>query len=242
MTDVAGQFGAVERVEMQMLDAVFHQGAAKFRGNSRGQKLFAVVAHGLVKCVAQPGRNGRTTGLGKATRACPVFDGQDAGNDGRVDPRLGAGIPEAKEGFCFKEKLRDRFGCTCIYFAFEPIYVGLLAGRLGVFFGVGPDAYVELPVSASAEMSSQLSANPFGCGSKFAAPFGGSPRRATMSRTPAVAKSCATGKCFFTAGTDASQVGGHVQAAGLVQCGHRIACEFTCRAARAICDGHKPRG
>src|SRR6056297_3699192 len=138
--DVAGQFGTVERVEMQLVHAALDQFGAQLGADRGCQEILAAVARGLFEGIGDPGRDECAAAFGEAARAFPVFDRQDAGHDGLFDTRLGAGVAEAEKAFGFEEELGQRLGCAGIQLALQEVDVGLLACGLRMAIRVGAHA------------------------------------------------------------------------------------------------------
>src|SRR6056297_3930282 len=236
MADIAGQFGAVERVEMQVLGPAVDQVAAQLCRNGGGQQVLAPVTGGLVEGIDQPAGQGRAAAPGEFPHAGPVLDRQDAGDDGRVDPGPGAGIAEPKERLGLEEELRDRLGGAGVDLALEPVDIGGLVGGLGVFFGIGADADGEL--AGLCEGRNQLAAvsKALRVRGEAVRALGRVAAQGDEFRDTCGGELIGDLQRFGAAGIDASEMRGAIEAGGLVQRAHGLARQFTRGAARAIGD------
>ena len=78
MHDVAGQTGAVQSIEMQVLDPLLGQIRAQVRRLNRGEQVKPVVPLGSLEPLGDMVRDGRAAPGREVPGRMPVFDRQDA--------------------------------------------------------------------------------------------------------------------------------------------------------------------
>ena len=129
---------------MQVVHAALQKVIAKFSGQRRGQQVGCAVAGRILEGVVNHWRDMGAAHGGELACPTPVFDRQDAWQDGRGDPGGDAGVAEAEEGFRLKEELGDGGMGTRVDLALEVVDICLGVGGIGVLLGVGPDPDAEL--------------------------------------------------------------------------------------------------
>ena len=153
------------------------------------QKLFAPVAGGGGEGLVQLLRDAGAAAGGELLGAFPAGDRQDAGDDRGGDPGLRAGIAEAEEGVGVEEELGDgarRRPASIL--RFSQVTSAAAVGGIGVGFGVGADADLELAGFRQLfDQFDRVGEAHRDAARSRCAPFGASPRRATISVTPASA-------------------------------------------------------
>src|SRR5688572_9906788 len=98
MADGVGELGTVQRVEMELIHAMFLQGMDLLDGHRRGDELARLrVLFEPVETMFQPLRNGSATALGEACDLGEARDGQDARHQRRGDSLGRAGVAETQE-------------------------------------------------------------------------------------------------------------------------------------------------
>ena len=106
MADRIGQFGAVERVEVEVAHAARIEPPAHLGRHRRRDELArgGVIVQPLEQPV-HPRRDRRAAHAGELARLRDVRDGQDAGHDLGVDARRRRAVAEAEEGLGREEEL-----------------------------------------------------------------------------------------------------------------------------------------
>src|SRR5689334_10963687 len=137
VADRIGEFRAVQRVEVELLDAVTLQGVHLLDGHGGRDQLARVgVVLEAVEAMLEPlGDRGAAT-LGELGDLRKARDRQDSRHDGRVDTARRATIAEAQERVRVIEELRDRPRGTRVDLAFQISQVELEARRLRMPFRI----------------------------------------------------------------------------------------------------------
>src|SRR5262245_11819585 len=144
MTDGVDEIGAVQRVEVKIVDAPGHEAEHLFGGDGSGNEIarLLVVLQSL-ESMAEPVRHMRARFGGEARDLLEIVDGNDAGHDGNVDTAGADAIEVTVEQFVLEEELRDRGRGAGIDLGFEHIDIGVDARRLRVLLGVAADGNLE---------------------------------------------------------------------------------------------------
>ena len=143
--DVEGQVGVVQRVDVQVVDALGDQPVALLAGDRHRQDVGRPRAsrRGRRPCASTP-----------APRPCSApakFTILAKFSTGRMPGRIGAVIPAAAQAsrkrrkiLVVEEELGDRHGRAGVELALEVVDVGAGARRLGVHLGIGADRDLEV--------------------------------------------------------------------------------------------------
>src|ERR1700690_2460272 len=108
MTDREGQVGAVQGVEMELMDSLAYQSLDLADRERRGDHAPGVrILLEPLEARAQPVRHERTATLREAQHLRHARDRQDAGDEAGRDPGGGAAVAEAQEHRSVEEELRD---------------------------------------------------------------------------------------------------------------------------------------
>src|SRR5688572_30017998 len=137
VADRVGQLRTIQRIEMELLDAVALQGVHLLDGHRRGDQLarFGIVLE-PVEAVLQPVRDRGAAALGELRDLRETRDGQDARHDGRVDAARRATIAKAQEQIGVVEELRDGARSAGVDLAFQIAEIEFEARCLGMAFRV----------------------------------------------------------------------------------------------------------
>ena len=136
VADGVGQFGTVQRVEVELIDAMPLQHVHLLDRHRRGDELARLgIVFETVETVLQPVRDRRAATFGETRDLRESRDRQDTRHD-RHDDSLGrAGIAETQEQFGVVEELRDRARRARIDLALEIVEVEFGADCFGVLSG-----------------------------------------------------------------------------------------------------------
>src|SRR6266853_1221091 len=137
MANGVGQFRAIQRIEMEFLDAVFAQALDLFDRHVRGDhppRLRIVIQS--IEALAQPCRHGRTATIGKAQQLWKTRNRPNARYEPRANPRGGTSIAIPQKYVCLEEKLGDCTAGTSVHLAFQVLQVRIDAAGLRVAFRV----------------------------------------------------------------------------------------------------------
>src|SRR5690349_6477568 len=145
MADRVSQLRAVQRVEMELLDAVALQRVDLLDGDGRRNQLARLgVVLEAVEAMLQPVGDRGAAALGEFRDLREARDRQDARHDRRVDAARRATIAEAQEHVGVIEELRDRARSARVDLALEVAKVELEARRLGMPFRIRGDRDLEI--------------------------------------------------------------------------------------------------
>ena len=186
LADRERQFGAVECVEVDVLDAVLGEFGDLLGRQFGGDRVRASRSSSspAKRCATAPG-NGRPAPFGEAGHGGERVDREHAGHEWDVEPAAGDPVAVAQEQLVVEEHLRDRPVGAGGDLLGEHVEVVGDRRRLGVTLRIGGHGDVEAAARFTAATRSAVRWYPSGCGAYPApAPSGGSPRRATTCSTP----------------------------------------------------------
>src|SRR6185295_12495163 len=151
VADREGKLGAVQRIEMKLVDAMPLQHVHLLdRHGGRDHLAGLGVVLEPVEAMLEPLRDGRAATLGEARDLREARDRQDAGHDGRMDAARRALVTEAQEHLRVVEELRDGARSTRIDLALQVVEIELGARRLGMFLGIRGHRNLEVGHAAQA--------------------------------------------------------------------------------------------
>src|SRR4029450_9120666 len=109
MTDGVDEIGAVQRVEVKIVDALVDEAEHLLGGDGSGNEVarLLVVLQSL-ESVAEPVRHVRARFGGEARDLFEIVDRNDAGHDGNIDAAAADAIEVTVEKLVLEEKLRNR--------------------------------------------------------------------------------------------------------------------------------------
>src|SRR5262245_23188603 len=144
MTGGVDEIGAVQRVEVKIVDALVDEAEYLLGGDGGGNEvpLLLVVLQSL-ESVAEPVRHMRARFGGEARDLLEIVDGNDPGHDGNVDPARADAIEVTIEQFVLEEELRDRGRRAGVDLGLEHVDIGIDARRLRMLLGVAADRNLE---------------------------------------------------------------------------------------------------
>ncbi len=183
VADGVDEIGAVQRVEVELADAlidqVHHLLGCHGGGDEMGRLRIVVEA---VEAPRQPGRHGRPAPPRKARHLLEIVDRHDAGHDRRPDAARARRLQEAQVVRVVEEELRDDARGARIDLGFEVVEIGIDAAAVGVLLGIAGDRDLEVRRSASGPQRAprHWRSRRDAARTCAPAPAGGSPRRATM--------------------------------------------------------------
>ena len=126
-----GQVGAIERVEMELVDAFALQAAAEVAGHGGGDHAAGLdVVVEALEHLGQPGRHLGAAQAGHPGDALEVRHRHDAGHDRHVDAGRRGVVAEAQEIVGLEEELGDAAVGAGIDLALEVVEIGLGVGRV----------------------------------------------------------------------------------------------------------------
>ena len=130
---------------MEMADAGRVQHAALFRGHGGGHQPAGrrIVVQALEQ-LAHPGRQRGPAGGAELDHPAVIGHRQDAGLDGNRDAGGPGAVHESQVGAGVEKELGDGAAGAGVDLALEVVQVGRRAGRLGMGFGIGGDADLEI--------------------------------------------------------------------------------------------------
>ena len=140
-----GEVGAVQGVEVELVDPALFQTAALVGHHRRSHQLacFRVVIEALEK-IGQPVGYLGAAKAGKFPDLCEIRDRQEARDDRHGDPGRAGPVQKPEIVVNIEEKLGDGAAGPTIDFALEIVEIGLGAGRRGVGFGIGGNGNLEI--------------------------------------------------------------------------------------------------
>src|SRR5262245_2347835 len=144
MTDGVDEIGAVQRVEVKIVDAPGHEAEHLFGGDGSGNEVarLRVVLQSL-ESMAEPVRHMRARFCGEARDLLEIVDGNDAGHDGNVDVAGADAIEVTVKQFVLEEELRDRGRGAGVDLGLEHVDIGVDARRLRMLLGIAGDGNLE---------------------------------------------------------------------------------------------------
>ena len=144
MADGIDEVGAVQRVEMELADALIDE-VHHLLGRHRGGDEVRGLRIGLepVEAPRQPRRHGRAAAAGKARHLLEIVDRHDARHDRRPDAVRARRLEEAQEVGVVEEELGDDAGRPGIDLGFEVVEVGGERRAVGVLFRIARHRHLQ---------------------------------------------------------------------------------------------------
>ncbi len=145
MADGIRQLGAVQRVEVKLIDTVLAKPLHLLDRHMSGDHAAGLgIFIETLEASAQPVRNGRAAALGKSQHLRKSGDRQNPRNDARGNTGGCAAIAIAQEHLRIEKELRDGAGGARIDLALEVGQVGLDAARFRMAFRIRSHRNLEL--------------------------------------------------------------------------------------------------
>src|SRR5262249_41026919 len=109
MADGIDEVGAIQRVEVELGDALIDEAAHLLSGNGgRNEIARLLVVVEALESMAEPFRDARAGLGGKARDLLEIMDGNETRNDGNIDPARSHAVEEAEIDLVVEKELRDR--------------------------------------------------------------------------------------------------------------------------------------
>ena len=228
---------------MELVDAARLEQPALLGGRRGGHEPAGFRV--LIEAFEQPGEPIRHAGAAfgaEVKELGEVGDRQDAGHDGHRDPRLAGALDEAQVNLDVEEVLGDGPTRPGVDLAFQVIEVGLGTDRLGMGFGEGRDA--DLEIGYALEPGDQVVGAGIASGmGRVAVSSGGgiAPERDDVAhaRFPIAARDCVH---LLAGGADAGEMGGRLEPGLPADARDRGMGAIAGRAAGAVSDRNEARG
>jgi hypothetical protein len=139
------ELGAIEGVEVELLDALGNQAPRLLGGDARGdQSLLLGMVVQAFEQIGEPVRHAGAAAFAEAPDLDEVVHGKNADRERRRDPGRDHAIAQAQHRIGIEAVLRDRAVGAGIDLAPEVVEVGLGARGLGMRLRVSRDADLEI--------------------------------------------------------------------------------------------------
>src|SRR5690242_12217227 len=235
------QVRAVQRIEMELVDALGIQAAAEIPRDRCGDHAASLdVVVEAVEHVGQPTRHLGAAQAGHLLDALEVRDRHDARHDRHVDAGLRRGLAEAQEVVALEEELGDAAVGAGIDLALQVLEVGIDARRIGMLLGIARDA--DLEVADLLQAGDQCGGIGVAAGMRAVLAAHAARRIATQRHDVADAGvPVGAGDIVDLAlgGGDAGEMGGGLDAGLLLEPHHRLVRALAGRAAGAVGHGEE---